>query len=652
MADTTTTSYSLVKPEVGASEDTWGTKINDNLDDLDDLLDGTTPLVALSISGDLTIADKIIHAGDTNTAIRFPAADTVTVETAGAERLRVTSSGLVGIGTSSPDYRLDVESASGIALQAISGTGGIAALFKNNSSGTAAIEFAGTTTTNNVRIGAFGDVFTLNTGGSERMRIDSSGNVGIGTSSPATKLEVNSGNANEVAQFISTDGTAYLSIKDSGTTSDLNGIGTIGDTLVMWGGGTERMRIDASGNLGLGVTPSGSWWASMKSIGVGRLGNGVFGGTGDDEINIGANVINTGSGTYIYGATDTASLYRQVAAQHVWYYAGSGTAGASLSLNEAMRINSSGNVGIGKATPTAAIHIAKDSGAAHLRLERTTSTTSGSYGQISFSSVNGIVTGIDTISDGDSNGGHMRFFTTTSSPQSTDVYGLSERMRIDSSGNVGVTGGAKVHFGSTTDSSSHYIKYNSGANGLEVHSYGSTIFTNYTGTERARIDSSGRLLVGTTVTPSSSSSGCSIEDGSMRTSFGSYTGAGDHIYFINGNGTVGRVSSNGTTTTYNTSSDYRLKENVQPMQDALAVIAQLNPVTYTWKADGSDGQGFIAHELQAVMPDCVTGEKDAVDADGNPQYQGVDTSFLVATLVKAVQELKAEVDNLKAQLNP
>ena len=72
----------------------------------------------------------------------------------------------------------------------------------------------------------------------------------------------------------------------------------------------------------------------------------------------------------------------------------------------------------------------------------------------------------------------------------------SERMRIDSSGNVGVTGGAKVHFGSTTDSSSHYIKYNSGANGLEMHSYGSTIFTNYTGTERMRIDSSGNLLVG------------------------------------------------------------------------------------------------------------------------------------------------------------
>jgi hypothetical protein len=112
---------------------------------------------------------------------------------------------------------------------------------------------------------------------------------------------------------------------------------------------------------------------------------------------------------------------------------------------------------------------------------------------------------------------------------------------------------------------------------------------------------------------------------------------------------IGSINQNGTTgVSYATTSDYRLKENVQPMTGALDKIAQLNPVTYTWKADGSDGQGFIAHELQAVVPDCVTGEKDAVDADGNPQYQGVDTSFLVATLVKAVQELTARIAALEA----
>jgi hypothetical protein len=80
------------------------------------------------------------------------------------------------------------------------------------------------------------------------------------------------------------------------------------------------------------------------------------------------------------------------------------------------------------------------------------------------------------------------------------------------------------------------------------------------------------------------------------------------------------------------------------MTGALATVAQLNPVTYTWKDGGFVGQGFIAHELQEVVPDAVVGEKNAVDEDGNPKYQGIDTSFLVATLTAAIQELKALVD--------
>lgn len=110
---------------------------------------------------------------------------------------------------------------------------------------------------------------------------------------------------------------------------------------------------------------------------------------------------------------------------------------------------------------------------------------------------------------------------------------------------------------------------------------------------------------------------------------------------------VGSITCSTTSTSYTTSSDYRLKDNVQPMQNALATVAQLNPVTYTWKSDGSAGQGFLAHELQAVVPDCVTGTKDEVDAEGNPVYQGIDTSFLIATLTKAVQELTAKVEALE-----
>lgn len=113
---------------------------------------------------------------------------------------------------------------------------------------------------------------------------------------------------------------------------------------------------------------------------------------------------------------------------------------------------------------------------------------------------------------------------------------------------------------------------------------------------------------------------------------------------------TGSISHNGTNTSYNTASDYRLKEDIAPMTGGLAKVLSLNPVTYKWKETGADGQGFIAHELQEVVPDAVTGSKDEVDANGNPKYQGIDTSYLVATLVKAIQEQQQQIEELKAEV--
>jgi hypothetical protein len=172
-----------------------------------------------------------------------------------------------------------------------------------------------------------------------------------------------------------------------------------------------------------------------------------------------------------------------------------------------------------------------------------------------------------------------------------------------------------------------------------------------TNADRMRIDSSGNVIIN-----SSTTLNCVFnvygKNGVAPCSLKVFTD-GDYGYtFKNASGTlVGAIGVNASTTSYNTSSDYRLKENIAPMTGALAKVAQLKPVTYKWKVDGSDGEGFIAHELQAVVSDCVTGEKDAVDADGNPKYQGVDTSFLVATLTAAIQELKAINDTQAETIN-
>jgi hypothetical protein len=168
------------------------------------------------------------------------------------------------------------------------------------------------------------------------------------------------------------------------------------------------------------------------------------------------------------------------------------------------------------------------------------------------------------------------------------------------------------------------------------------------GTPRLYFDGSGKLLVGETAVDDS---------GGLAVIPGYATGAPAILAFNKGNSAgetclrfkyqgsqVGAISYGSSSTTYATSSDYRLKNTIAPMTGALAKVALLKPCTYKWNVDGSDGQGFIAHELQEVVEGCVTGEKDAVDADGNPQYQGIDTSFLVATLTAAIQELKAIVD--------
>jgi hypothetical protein len=235
----------------------------------------------------------------------------------------------------------------------------------------------------------------------------------------------------------------------------------------------------------------------------------------------------------------------------------------------------------------------------------------------------------------------------------------AEVSRFESTGSVGYirVKNSTVESLLLSDSTNGLVKIGSISN--------TPVVFNTNDTERMRIDSSGNVLVGTTSTAPrdfSSGGGAALQPSAAyeyatansTVSFMNYTGsasgAGTFIAFRQQGATRGSISTNGSTTAYNTSSDYRLKENIAPMTGALETVAKLKPSTYTWKETGEDSQGFIAHELAEVVPDCVTGEKDAVDADGNPQYQGIDTSFLVATLTAAIQELSAKVTALEEQV--
>lgn len=168
------------------------------------------------------------------------------------------------------------------------------------------------------------------------------------------------------------------------------------------------------------------------------------------------------------------------------------------------------------------------------------------------------------------------------------------------------------------------------------------------------LDASGNLLVGLTVDSYTPAKGVSMFSGnSSRVAVGHENGtsSGDYYHSFAYNSTlIGSISQNGTTgVLYNTSSDYRLKESVKPISGGLARVNALKPSVYNWKSDGSTGEGFLAHELAEVVPAAVSGEKDAMNADGSIKSQGIDMSRVVPILVAAIQELTARVQTLEAR---
>jgi hypothetical protein len=243
----------------------------------------------------------------------------------------------------------------------------------------------------------------------------------------------------------------------------------------------------------------------------------------------------------------------------------------------------------------------------------------------------------------------------TTSPNGKLVVGNGTAESIQFDPNDGSNLGRILFFNRTTDTDNDgqiraaTIRFNTGTN------------------ERARIDSSGRLLVGTSSTSGFVTDGgkfyirnsgeCMAIYNDTGTGWNmrhNATSNGGTFYFISfaaaGTG-VGGITSNSTTTTYGTTSDYRLKENIEPITDSVDRLKQLNPCKFNFiAAPERTVDGFLAHEVQTHVPESVVGEKDAVDQSGEPVYQNIDQSKLVPLLTAALQEAIGEIESLKARL--
>jgi hypothetical protein len=440
-----------------------------------------------------------------------------------------------------------------------------------------------------------GDAFAWknSAGSTEWMRINSTG-LGIGTSSPATKLDVYG------VVRASTGSSLYTSITSPATggvsgkiisadnnlelTADSLSSGTTNLIFKTSASGTtsEKMRIDSSGNLGLGVTPSAWTATNIKAL---QVSNGGFANNGGSGF-ITNNAFYTGGGaytpTYISSSASQMISFNRAGGNDIQFLtAASGTAGNAITFTQAMTLDASGNLAIGATS-------------ANQRLEVVSSVSPFARFRSTASSFTGVDIGQNSAGAG---------VIDVRDNQPLILYtNDTERARIDTSGNflVGATSSAY-----TNADCAFLLPTVGGGQAVIQHK-------------------------------NTSSSGSSFVD------------------MIYNAGRIGNITQNGTTgVLYNLTSDYRLKNNPQALTGAKEFVMALQPKKWQWWDGSGEGVGFIAHEFMEVAKHSGNGEKDAVDSKGNPIMQSIQpsSSEVMANLVSLVQEQQALIVSLQARLD-
>jgi len=518
----------------------------------------------------------------------------------GTEAMRITSTSLytasginVGIGTSSPSAKLHVKDATGTAVTLLnleSGysnpSGNKSILWTDATNALGRISVSYTASTGSTM--SFGSLYNGGYQTSDLMVLTNTGNLGIGTASPSTKLTVYDATTPQVT-FNNGTSTFIVGNNSGGNNKILYGTGAY--PMIFYTNATEAMKIDASQNLGLGVTPS-AVSASDKVVQVGAfLFNNNTNGYGILRYN---NFFN-GTNDVYYG-NGGASAFQMFGNAFRWYQAASGTAGNTITFTQAMTLSAAGGLTVGGTTdPGAGRILAEGSGTSHYVA----------------SSKGGVTT---TYLMTDANGANVQVdgawpirFTTNSTERGRFTAG--GYFKASDAGTYNNSTGAYHELRQTANDTCAYI---SATNASMAYNVIAAVAT---------------------------------RGASSAFNFLSCAANSVDQFYVRGDGVV--YAQN---TTIQSISDARLKENVRDASEGLNVINALRSVRYDWKEgfgnNRKDQLGFIAQEVEAVFPDAVSEWKAK---EGEEAYKTVGPAALIPVLVKAIQELSAKVAALEAK---